>query len=191
MQVNQLRREISVKIVYYGPPYSGKTTNLERLFATIDPARRSQLTSMKNQEDRTLFFDYMQIELGKIGGLTPRFNLYTVPGQVMYEATRHIVLRGADAVIFVADSGADRLPENISSWQQLKKQLLALNPDPNAVPIIIQMNKRDVSNALPVMALKREMRITTNVCIEAQAMNDIGTRETLKAAITSVLGNKG
>lgn len=190
MQVNRLRGEIGVKIVYYGPPYSGKTTNLERLFATVDPVKRSQLTSMKNQEDRTLFFDYMQIELGKIGGLTPRFNLYTVPGQVMYEATRHIVLRGADAVIFVADSAADRLADNVSSWLQLKKQLLSLNPDPTAVPIIIQFNKRDVPTALPTIVLKREMKLANQPCIEAQAMRDIGTRETLKAAITSVLGNR-
>ncbi len=190
MQVNRLRGEIGVKIVYYGPPYSGKTTNLERLFATVDPSKRSQLTSMKNQEDRTLFFDYMQIELGKVGGLTPRFNLYTVPGQVMYEATRQIVLRGADAVIFVADSGANRLADNVQSWLQLKKQLLTINPDPNAVPIIVQFNKRDLSNALPVNDLKRQMRIANNLCVEAQAMRDIGTRETLKAAITSVLGNR-
>jgi hypothetical protein len=189
--VNQLRREIAVKIVYYGPPYSGKTTNLERLFATVDPARRSQLTSMKNQEDRTVFFDYMQIEMGKIGGLTPRFNLYTVPGQVMYEATRHIVLRGADAIIFVVDSAADRLAENLNSWRQLKQQLAALSPNSAAVPIIIQWNKRDVANALPVEQLKCELQITAQPCIEAQAMRDIGTRETLKAAITAVLGNKG
>jgi hypothetical protein len=191
MQVNQLRREIAVKIVYYGPPYSGKTTNLERLFATVDPARRSQLTSMKNQEDRTVFFDYMQIEMGKIGGLTPRFNLYTVPGQVMYEATRHIVLRGADAIIFVVDSAADRLAENLNSWRQLKQQLAALSPNSAAVPIIVQWNKRDVANALPIEQLKCELQITTQPSIEAQAMRDIGTRETLKAAITSVLGNKG
>src|SRR5262245_46492106 len=104
MIVNSARKEILVKIVYYGPPFSGKTTNIEQLFTVIPPERRSELTSMKNNEDRTLFFDFMQVEMAQIGGYTPRFNLYTVPGQVIYSATRKIVLRGADAVVFVVDS---------------------------------------------------------------------------------------
>src|SRR3990172_7208015 len=101
MHIDRARGEITVKIVYYGPPFSGKTTNLERLHATMEPQIRGPLTSLKNNEDRTLFFDYMQVELGQIGGLKPRFNLYTVPGQALYEVTRKIVLRGAHAVVFV------------------------------------------------------------------------------------------
>jgi len=110
---------------------------------------------------------------------------------VMYEATRNIVLRGADAIIFVVDSAADRLAENLKSWQQLQRQLAALNSATAALPIVVQWNKRDIVNALPIEQLKCELKITRQPCIEAQAMHDIGTRETLKAAITSVLGNKG
>jgi hypothetical protein len=188
MNINRQRQEISVKIVYYGPPFAGKTTNLERLFATTNPARRSDLTSMKNSEDRTLFFDFLQIELGKIGGLTPRFNLYTVPGQVMYEATRQIVLRGADVVVFVADSSAAKLRENLYAWRQLHQQLGELRVDPRRFPIIVQLNKRDMPDALPIPDLQRMLPINGQVCLEAQAIHDVGTRETLKAAIKAVLG---
>jgi hypothetical protein len=188
MQINRLRQEINVKIVYYGAPYSGKTTNLERLHATTNPQRRSELTSMKNSDDRTLFFDYMQVELNKVGGLTPRFNLYTVPGQVIYEATRQIVLRGADAVVFVVDSALTRLKENLQSWQQLQRQLTDLHIDLHKFPIIVQFNKRDVPNAAPTDILHKVMRLNGHPCIEAQALHDIGTRETLKAAIKAVMG---
>jgi signal recognition particle receptor subunit beta len=188
MQINRQRGEISVKIVYYGPPYSGKTTNLERLHATSNPVHRSDLTSMKNSEDRTLFFDYMYIELGKIGGLTPRFNLYTVPGQVIYEATRQIVLRGADAVVFVADSSRHQISQNIWSWRQLHRQLTELRINLQSFPIIVQMNKRDLPDAMPVSLLRHMLRLNGQTCTEAQAIRDVGTRETLKAAIKAVLG---
>lgn len=188
MHVNKQRGEIAIKIVYYGAPYSGKTTNLERLYVTTDSKRRSELTSMKNNEDRTLFFDYMQVELNKIGGLTPRFNLYTVPGQVIYEATRKIVLRGADAVIFVVDSSVKQIAANIQAWQQLQKQLAELQIDLKKFPVIVQFNKRDLPDALAVVVLRQMLGINHQLCIEAQAMRDIGTRETLKAAIKAVMG---
>jgi signal recognition particle receptor subunit beta len=189
MQINPRLGELNIKIVYYGPPYSGKTTNLERLYATTNPQRRSQLTSMKNHEDRTLFFDFMQIEMGKIGSLTPRFNLYTVPGQVIYAVTRQIILRNADAVVFVADSAPEKLAENIWSWQQLQQQLHALGYELRTFPIIVQINKRDLPNALPIAVLRDCLQLQGRACIEAQALHDIGTRETLKATIRSVLGS--
>jgi hypothetical protein len=188
MRINMQRGEISIKVVYYGPPYSGKTTNLERLHATAQPSRRSELTSMKNKEDRTLFFDFMQLELGTIGGLTPRINLYTVPGQVIYEATRQIVLRDADAVIFVADSSAAKLTENLWSWRQLKAQLAGLNYDLKKFPVIVQFNKRDLADALSVTDIRRGLNLNGQTGIEAQALRDIGTRETLRAAVKAVLG---
>lgn len=188
MQINRLRQEINVKIVYYGAPYSGKTTNLERLHATTAAQRRSELTSMKNSDDRTIFFDYMQVELNKIGGLTPRFNLYTVPGQVIYETTRQIVLRGADAVVFVVDSAPVQLRETLQAWQQLQTQLTQLNMDLHKFPIIVQFNKRDLPNAVPTAVLSKVLRLNGQPCIEAQALRDIGTRETLKAAIKAVMG---
>jgi hypothetical protein len=188
MHINRDRGELNVKIVYYGPAYSGKTTNLERLYATTHPARRSELTSVKNSEDRTLFFDFLQIELGKVGGLVPRINLYTVPGQVMYEVTRQIVLRGADAVIFVADSQAGQFSENFRSWQQLQTHLSQAKLGAEKLPVVIQFNKRDVPDAMPIEMLRKGLHLNGQPCVEAQALRDVGTRETLRAAIKAVLG---
>lgn len=190
MIINSARKEILVKLVYYGPPYSGKTTNLEQLFSSIPAERRSDLTSMKNSEDRTLFFDFMQVELGQVGGYTPRFNLYTVPGQVIYSATRKIVLRGADAVVFVVDSNPSKFKENLWSWKQLHEQLIENQINPKDFPIIVQMNKRDLPNAAPIPTLKTILNLNGHSCVEAQAMRGIGVRETLKVAINTVMNNK-
>lgn len=116
MFINWQQRELNLKIVYYGPALSGKTTSLEQIHARITPARRSQLVSLKTHEDRTLFFDFLQLELGKIEGLTPKIHLYTVPGQTYYEASRKLVLRGADGVVFVVDSSENRLADSLISW---------------------------------------------------------------------------
>src|SRR5512135_2889742 len=115
MFINWSSREFNLKVVYYGPAMSGKTTNLEQIYKRMDPRRRSDLVSLKTSEDRTLFFDFLQLELGKIAGLTPKIQLYTVPGQVYYEASRRIVLRGVDGLVFVADSAINRLNENLES----------------------------------------------------------------------------
>ena len=186
MNINRQKKEIHLKIVYYGPAYSGKTTNLEKLHEGLNPNIRSDLTSMKNDGDRTLFFDYMQVGLGKIGGLTPRFNLYTVPGQVQYGTTRKIVLRGSDAVVFVADSSARRAKENVYSWRQLHQQLKELNFNPAQFPVIMQFNKRDLPDAMPIDLMKRIFNLGNRSFIEAQAHQNIGTRETLQATIQAV-----
>src|SRR5512135_2661399 len=127
MFINWSSREFNLKVVYYGPAMSGKTTNLEQIYQRMDPRRRSDLVSLKTSEDRTLFFDFLQLELGKIAGLTPKIQLYTVPGQVYYEATRKLVLNGADGVVFVADSQPNRLKDNVESWASLKAHLQAYN----------------------------------------------------------------
>jgi len=187
MHIDRARGEISLKIVYYGPPFSGKTTNLQQLHETMDPALRGSLTSLKNNEDRTLFFDYMQVEFGKVGGLTPRFNLYTVPGQALYQATRKIVLRGADAVVFVADSAPAQLGENLNSWRQLAEHLAEWKVDVQGFPVVVQLNKRDLPEAVPVATLQRVLHLNGRACIEAQAIHGIGIRETLRSAIKAAL----
>ncbi len=187
MRIDRARGEISLKIVYYGPPFSGKTTNLERLHASMDPSIRGSLTSLKNKEDRTLFFDYMQVELGSVAGLRPRFNLYTVPGQALYEASRKIVLRGADVVVFVADSTPAQLQANLDSWRQLARHLAEWKGAVQAFPVVVQLNKRDLPGAMPVTALQRHLQLNGRTCIEAQAIHGIGVRETLRCAIQAVL----
>lgn len=192
MHINRQKQEINIKIVYYGPAYSGKTTNLEQLHQNLSPQLRSDLTSIHNEGDRTLFFDYMQLSVGKIGSMTPRFNLYTVPGQVRYAHTRKIVLRGVDAVVFVADSGMNQVKQNVYSWQQLHEQLTDLSIDHQTLPLVVQLNKRDLPDALPVPILKRMLRLTDERAvpvpvIEATAVNNTGTRETLQLIIRTVL----
>ncbi len=190
MFINRQRKEINIKIVYYGPPASGKTTNLEKLHASIDPKLRSDLVSLKTREDRTLFFDFMQVELKKIGGFTPKIHLYTVPGQVMYAVTRKIVLQGADGVVFVADSSPHRLEENKESWLQLYEHLEELGVNINRFPIVVQFNKRDLPDAVPVPELKSYLALDGRYpCLEAQAIYGIGIKETAKTAIGAVLKN--
>lgn len=187
MKINRKLREISIKVVYYGPGYSGKTTNIEQLHQIVPEHLRSPLTSISNKGDRTLFFDYMQLSLGKIGGLTPRFNLYTVPGQPQYASTRKIVLRGADAVVFVADSGMARVKDNVLSWRQLQAQLGELNVRLDRFPLIMQFNKRDLLDALPLPLMCRMFNMSIqDKFYEAVALKNIGTRETLQAVVEDI-----
>lgn len=188
MFVNWQLRELNLKIVYYGPALSGKTTNLEQIYARIDPRRRGELVSLKTHEDRTLYFDFLQLELGKIAGLTPKIQLYTVPGQVYYEASRRIVLRGVDGIVFVADSTLTRLSENIESWENLKSNLAALQIPLPTLPIVIQCNKRDVPNAMPVDAIRTTLQVNGLPIYEAVAVQGKGVLDTLKAIVTGVVG---
>jgi signal recognition particle receptor subunit beta len=146
--VNFTTREITCKIVYYGPGRSGKTTNLHYIYARVPDTRRGRMVSLATQTDRTLFFDFLPIDLGTISGFTTRFQLYTVPGQVYYNATRRLVLQGADGVIFVADSQARQLDENIESLQNLQSNLLELGVDIRQMPVVLQYNKQDLPKEL-------------------------------------------
>lgn len=186
MFVNWQLRELNLKVVYYGPALSGKTTNLEQIHQKVDPRRRGKLVSLKTAEDRTLYFDFLQLELGKISGLSPKIHLYTVPGQAYYEASRKLVLRGADGVVFVADSAADRTDDNIESWKSMQAHLAALNLPPN-IPTIVQFNKRDVPDALPIPYLRRVLRLNGQPCFESVALDGKGVFETLKAIINGVV----
>lgn len=189
MFINWQLRQLNIKIVYYGPSLSGKTTNLEQIHLRIDPARRSELISLKTNEDRTLYFDFLQLELGKINGLTPKIQLYTVPGQAYYEVSRKLVLKGADGVVFVADSGAHRLRENIESWANMNKHMLSLGMAPGSIPIIIQMNKQDLRNALPGAVMVRALNCDHTPVLPAVAIKGQGVFDTLKAIINAVITN--
>lgn len=187
MIVNYQTKEIQIKIVYYGPALAGKTTNIQQIYHAVPKNRRSELTMMDTQGDRTLFFDYLQMELGRIGAFTPRVNLYTVPGQVIYAATRRIVLQGADAVVFVADSAAARAQENVEAWRQLHLHLQDLNLAD--IPIVLQWNKRDLPDALPVATLRETLGVQEKEFseFEAVAVRNVGVRETLERGLLMVL----
>lgn len=187
MFVNWQLRELNLKIVYYGPALSGKTTNLEQVHAKVNPARRGELISLKTQEDRTLYFDFLQIELGKISGLTPKIHLYTVPGQTYYEASRKLVLRGADGVVFVADSAPNRLRANLESWQNLNSHLTSFDLSIATIPLVVQFNKRDLPNAVAPSILKNVLRLNGKPTFDAVATQGKGVFETLKTIINGVV----
>src|SRR6476646_9696181 len=154
--VNYATREITCKIVYYGPGRSGKTTNLHYIYEQVPADRRGKMVSLATQTDRTLFFDFLPLDLGTISGFTTRFQLYTVPGQVYYQTTRKLVLQGADGVVFVADSQARQLEENIESFQDLHANLSDQGIDPRGMPIVVQYNKQDLPRSLISPVPERE-----------------------------------
>jgi len=173
-------REINAKIVYYGPGLSGKTTNLEKIYDSVPETNRGRMVSMKTQTDRTLFFDLLPLDLGDLQGMKTRLLLYTVPGQVYYNATRKLVLKGVDAVVFVADSAADKMAENRESYANLEMNLKAYGIDIKTIPLVLQYNKRDLPNAMPVEDLNRELNRLNVPFFEAQAANGVGVFETLR-----------
>lgn len=187
MHINWQEKKLSIKIVYYGPALSGKTTNLEQIFKSVNPKRRSDLVSLNTHQDRTLYFDFMQLELGKIAGLTPQLHLYTVPGQAYYEASRKLVLQGADGVVFVADSTANRLSYNLKSWQQLKQHLQSFGISPATFPIVVQYNKQDVSNSMGMDVLSNLMHAHQYPRFPAVALSGKGVFETLKEITRKVI----
>ena len=189
MFINWQSRELNLKVVYYGAALSGKTTNLEQIHARIDPKRRGELVSLKTHEDRTLYFDFMQLELGKIGSLIPKIQLYTVPGQVYYEASRRIVMRGVDGIVFVVDSAGNRLNDNIESWASMKMNLAALNIPMKDLPVVVQLNKRDLPNALPLVTLQSVLPIAGYPRFEAVARQSKGVFDTLKAIVNGAVAN--
>ena len=151
--INQATKELQVKIVYYGPAKSGKTTNLEQVHANVqvpDAAAKGKMTSLATSSDRTLFFDFFPLEAVAIKGFKTKFALFTVPGQVIYNATRQIVLRGVDGIVFVADSQYDKMEENVKSFQNLEENLRSLNLNIRDIPFVLHYNKRDLPNAAPV-----------------------------------------
>lgn len=187
MFINWKTRELNVNLVYYGAALSGKTTNLEQIHARTSAAIRSEMFTLNTHEDRTIFFDFIQIELGNIGGLKPKFGLYTVPGQVYYAATREAVLRRADGIVFVVDSQASRLAENQAAWNDLERNLAGMGQRLDKFPVVIQFNKRDLPDALPIEKLRQALGMPAFPYFEAVASRGIGAPETLQAAMRLVL----
>lgn len=187
--VNFTTREITCKIVYYGPGRSGKTTNLQYVYGRVPEDRRGRMVSLATQTDRTLFFDFLPLELGSISGFTTRFQLYTVPGQVYYNATRKLVLQGTDGVVFVADSQARQLDENLESLQNLQANLLEQGIDVRTVPFVMQYNKQDLPSdlILPVADLEEHLNFRMVPAFGAAAVSGKGVFETLRAISERVL----
>ena len=187
--VNFTSREITCKIVYYGPGQSGKTTNLHYIYGRVPETRRGRMVSLATQTDRTLFFDFLPIDLGQISGFSTRFQLYTVPGQVYYNATRRLVLQGADGVVFVGDSQARQLDENIESLQNLQSNLLEHGVDVRTMPLIMQYNKQDLPPELILThaELDDALNFRSVPSFPADALHGKGVFETLKAVSELVL----
>ena len=185
--INYASREINCKIVYYGPGLCGKTTNLQHIFESTAPQARGELISLATETARTLFFDFMPLELGTVRGFKTRFHLYTVPGQVFYDASRKLILKGVDGVVFVADSQEERMDANVESLYNLEENLQAQGYDLMKIPYVLQLNKRDLPNIMPVDDLAAELRRKQEPVVEAVASTGAGVFDTLKAVAKQVL----
>jgi hypothetical protein len=185
--INYASREINCKIVYYGPGLCGKTTNLQYIYDSTAPAAKGKLISLATETDRTLFFDFMPLELGTVRGFKTRFHLYTVPGQVFYDASRKLILKGVDGVVFVADSQEERMDANIESLYNLEENLKANGYDLAKIPYVLQLNKRDLPSAIPAPDLVAELRRRDEPVHEAVAAKGTGVFDTLKSIAKLVL----
>ncbi|MDQ8155002.1 MAG: ADP-ribosylation factor-like protein [Gemmatimonadota bacterium] len=187
--INYQDREITCKIVYFGPARSGKTTNLQWIHEQVPSDRRGDIVSIATQSDRTLFFDFLPLDLGVISGFTTRLNLYTVPGQPQYESTRRIVLKGADGVVFVADSRAEMLDENAGALADLHVYLHSHGVDPRTVPLVMQYNKQDLPSQLRTSSdeLDKVLNYRRVPRIAAAALRGAGVFHALNAVTTAVL----
>ena len=185
--INYSAREINCKLVYYGPGLGGKTTNLQHIYKRVDPSAKGKLISLATETERTLFFDFMPLHLGEIRGFKVRLHLYTVPGQVFYDASRKLILKGADGVIFVADSQLERMESNIESLQNLEQNLGEQGLILEKMPFVLQYNKRDLPNVVSIEDLQRALNTRNVPWFGAVASTGAGVFETLKAIAKMVL----
>lgn len=185
--INYASREINCKLVYYGPGLGGKTTNLEYVYNKVNPETRGKLISLATEQERTLFFDFLPVDLGAIRGFKTRFHLYTVPGQVYYNASRRLILKGVDGLVFVADSQAERMDANIAAMENLYENLADYGYDPLQIPLVLQWNKRDLESAVPVPELSAQLNPSQLPEFEAIAIRGQGVFDTLKAVSKLVL----
>jgi signal recognition particle receptor subunit beta len=185
--INYSSREINCKIVYYGPGLCGKTTNLQYVYAKTNPDAKGKMISLATETERTLFFDFLPLSLGEIRGFKTRFHLYTVPGQVFYDASRKLILKGVDGVVFVADSQIERMEANLESVENLRVNLAEQGYDLNKVPYVVQYNKRDLPNIATVEELRRLLNPKSVPEFQAVAPTGVGVFDTLKAVAKLVL----
>jgi hypothetical protein len=185
--INFAAREINCKIVYYGAGLGGKTTNLQHIFEKTNEQQKGKMISLATETDRTLFFDFLPLDLGTVRGFKTRFHLYTVPGQVFYDASRKLILRGVDGVVFVADSQAERMDANVEALENLRDNLKEHGYDFLKIPYVLQLNKRDLPNVMPVNELKKELLKRDEPVFEAVAFQGSGVFETLREVARQVL----
>ncbi|MBP7866913.1 MAG: GTPase domain-containing protein [Acidobacteria bacterium] len=185
--INYASREINCKIVYYGPGLGGKTTNIQHIYDTTNMDSKGKLISLATETDRTLFFDFLPLDLGTIRGFKTRFHLYTVPGQVFYDASRKLILKGVDGVVFVADSQEERMDANIESIANLKSNLKENGFEITDIPYVLQLNKRDLPNVVSIEDMVRELKIKDEPIFEGVAVKGVGVLETLKAVAKQVI----
>jgi signal recognition particle receptor subunit beta len=185
--INFAAREINCKIVYYGAGLGGKTTNLQHIFDKTSEKQKGKMISLATETDRTLFFDFLPLDLGTVRGFKTRFHLYTVPGQVFYDASRKLILRGVDGVVFVADSQEERMDANIEALENLQDNMKEHGYDFKKIPYVLQLNKRDLPNVLAVDSLKKDLVKRSEPVFEAVAYQGVGVFETLKEVARQVL----
>ncbi len=189
--INYASREINCKVVYYGTGLGGKTTNLEHIYSRVNPETRGKMISLATETDRTLFFDFLPIDLGSIRGFRTRFHLYTVPGQVYYNASRKLILKGVDGIIFVADSQPHRAEANIEAMHNLYENLETYGYDLTTIPFVIQYNKRDLPNVMPVEELRAQLNPGGVPDFEGVATEGTGVFETLREVSRMVVRTLG
>ncbi len=187
--VNYNTREINCKIVYYGPGLGGKTTNIQYVYQRTSGESKGKMISLNTENERTLFFDFLPLDLGEIRGFKTRFHLYTVPGQVFYEASRKLILRGVDGVVFVADSQVERMEANLESLRGLESNLAEQGYDVRKLPLVMQWNKRDLPNAMSLQDMEKQLNKWDVPSFEAVAIKGQGVFETLKMMSKLVLMN--
>jgi signal recognition particle receptor subunit beta len=185
--INFAAREINCKIVYYGAGLGGKTTNLQVIYQKTADQQKGKMISLATETERTLFFDFLPLDLGSVRGFKTRIHLYTVPGQVFYDASRKLILRGVDGIVFVADSQEQRMDANVEALENLMSNLKEHGYDFNKIPYVLQLNKRDLPNILPVDMLATELRKKNEPIVEAVAFQGTGVFETLKEIAKQVL----
>ncbi len=185
--INFAAREINCKIVYYGAGLGGKTTNLQLIYQKTADQQKGKMISLATETERTLFFDFLPLDLGSVRGFKTRIHLYTVPGQVFYDASRKLILRGVDGIVFVADSQEQRMDANVEALDNLMSNLKEHGYDFNKIPYVLQLNKRDLPNILPVEMLTTELRRKNEPIVEAVAFQGVGVFETLKEIAKQVL----